>query len=169
MGERLAEAQLRSTKLQRLTALGWALSFLRAPRHAGLRAILRVSRNFRRVLHPRRSSSIVLCKVRLFPIAPVPKMLIDQIRANKSAIDRLGVKYGARRIRVFGSVARGAERPDSDVDFLVDFDRGYDLFAQRLPLARQLESLLGRPVEVIPEHELNRHIRDRVLSEAVEL
>ena len=47
VGERLAEAQLRSTKLQRLTALGWALSFLRAPRHAGLRPILRVSRNFR--------------------------------------------------------------------------------------------------------------------------
>jgi predicted nucleotidyltransferase len=100
---------------------------------------------------------------------PVHPMLIDQIRANKSAIDQLGVKYGARRIRVFGSVARGAERPDSDVDFLVDFDRGYDLFAQRLPLARHLESLLGRPVEVIPEYELNRHIRDRVLSEAVDL
>jgi predicted nucleotidyltransferase len=100
---------------------------------------------------------------------PVHPMLIDQIRANKSAIDQLGVKYGARRIRVFGSVARGAERPDSDIDFLVDFDRGYDLFAQRLPLARHLESLLGRPVEVIPEHELNRHIRDRVLSEAVDL
>ena len=47
VGERLAEAQLPSTKLQRLTALGWALSFLRAPRHAGLRPILRVSRNFR--------------------------------------------------------------------------------------------------------------------------
>jgi hypothetical protein len=47
VGERLAEAQRRSTKLQRLTALGWALSFLRAPRHAGLRPIVRVSRNFR--------------------------------------------------------------------------------------------------------------------------
>jgi predicted nucleotidyltransferase len=96
-------------------------------------------------------------------------MLLDRIRANKSEIDRLGGLYGARRIRVFGSVARGDERPDSDVDFLVDFDRGYDMFAQRLPLTRQLEILLGRPVEVIPEHELNRHIRNRVLSEAVEL
>jgi hypothetical protein len=47
VGERLAEALLRSTKLQRLTALGWALSFLRGPRHAGLGLILRVSRNFR--------------------------------------------------------------------------------------------------------------------------
>ena len=48
-GVRVAEfANLnRPTKLQRLTALGWALSFLRAPRHAGLRPILRVSRNFR--------------------------------------------------------------------------------------------------------------------------
>jgi predicted nucleotidyltransferase len=96
-------------------------------------------------------------------------MLLDRIRANKSEIDRLGVLYGARRIRVFGSVARGDEGPDSDVDFLVDFDRGYDMFAQRLPLTRQLETLLGRPVEVIPEHELSRHIRNRVLSEAVEL
>lgn len=96
-------------------------------------------------------------------------MLLDRIRSKKSAIDRLGAQYGARRIRVFGSVARGEERPDSDVDFLVEFDRGYDLFAQRLPFARQLESLLGRPVEVIPEHELNRHIRERVLTEAVDL
>ena len=47
VGERLAEALLRSTKLQCLTDFGWALSFLRAPRHAGLRPILRVSRNFR--------------------------------------------------------------------------------------------------------------------------
>jgi predicted nucleotidyltransferase len=39
---------------------------------------------------------------------------------------------------VFGSVARGEQRPDSDIDFLVDFPRGNDLFAQRLPLAERL-------------------------------
>ena len=57
-------------------------------------------------------------------------MLLNDIHARRSAIADLGSQYGARHIRVFGSVARGEERPDSDVDILVEFDRGYDLFAQ---------------------------------------
>ena len=96
-------------------------------------------------------------------------MLLNELHAKRKLISDLGCRYGARRIRVFGSVARGEERADSDVDFLVDFPRGYDLFGQRLPLIEKLSELLHRPVEVIPEHELNRHIRDRVLKEAVEL
>ena len=96
-------------------------------------------------------------------------MLLNDLHAHKSAICDLGSRYGARNIRVFGSVARGEERPDSDVDFLVEFDRGYDLFAQRLPLARHLAELVGRAVDLVPEHELNRHLRDRILKEAVEL
>jgi len=96
-------------------------------------------------------------------------MLLNELHAKKKVISALGSQYGARRIRVFGSVARGEERPGSDVDFLVDFPRGYDLFGQRLPLAEKLSELLHRPVEVIPEHELNQHIRDQVLKEAVEL
>lgn len=96
-------------------------------------------------------------------------MLLDKLRAQKSAITALGGQYGARRIRVFGSVARREERPDSDVDFLVEFPCGYDLFTQRLPLAEKLADLLHRKVELIPEHELNRHIRERVMREAVEL
>lgn len=96
-------------------------------------------------------------------------MLLDELHAQREAIHTLSRRYGARRIRVFGSVARREERVDSDVDFLVDFPRGYDLFAQRIPLADQLAQLLQRPVEVVPEHELNRHIRDHVLREVVEL
>jgi predicted nucleotidyltransferase len=96
-------------------------------------------------------------------------MLLDQLHNQKNQIAALGEQYGARRIRVFGSVARGEERSDSDVDFLVDFDRGYDLFLQRLPLTRQLSELLGRHVDLIPEHELNEHLRESVLRESVEL
>lgn len=96
-------------------------------------------------------------------------MLLDELHAKKEMILALGDKYGARRIRVFGSVARGEERPDSDVDFLVDMPRGYDLFGQRLPLTEQLAELLARPVELVPEHELNLHIREHVLKEAVDL
>ncbi len=96
-------------------------------------------------------------------------MLLDELRTQKLVLAALCNQYGARRMRVFGSVARGEERPDSDVDFLVDFPRGYDLFAQRLPLTEKLAALLNRRVELIPEHELNQHIRDQALKEAVEL
>ena len=92
-------------------------------------------------------------------------MLLGELHLKRDAIQRLGRQYGARRIRVFGSVARREERTDSDVSFLVDFPRGYDLFAHRRPLAQ----LLKRPVELTPEHELNRHIREQVMREVVEL
>ncbi|MBX3628556.1 MAG: nucleotidyltransferase family protein [Nitrosomonas sp.] len=96
-------------------------------------------------------------------------MLIEQLHQQRTIIAEIAHRYGARRIRVFGSVARGEDLPESDIDFLVDFPRGYDLFTQRLPLAEALSGLLGRTVEVVPEHELNWHIRRQVLSEAVDL
>ena len=96
-------------------------------------------------------------------------MLIDEIRNQKALIQSIAHQYGANRIRVFGSVSKGEDRSDSDVDFLVSLPVGYDLFAQRLPLAEKLSELLGRKVDLIPEHELNQHIRQRVLDEAVDL
>jgi predicted nucleotidyltransferase len=67
--------------------------------------------------------------------------LLDQLLAQKNQIAALGEQYGARRIRVFGLVARGEDRSDIDVDFLVDFDHGYDLFRQRLPLLGKIREL----------------------------
>lgn len=96
-------------------------------------------------------------------------MLLEKLHAQREAINAACRQYGARRIRVFGSVARGEERPDSDIDFVVDFPPGYDLFTQRLPLAERLAEIIGRKLDVIPEHELNRHIREAVLKEAVDL
>lgn len=95
--------------------------------------------------------------------------LLTELINKKNQIEALRLKYGARRIRVFGSVARGEESKDSDIDFLIDFPRGYDLFTQRLPLTESLKELLGRPVDLIPEHEVNRHIKDHVLQEAIDI
>ena len=96
-------------------------------------------------------------------------MLIDTIHAHRDELSALAKQYGARRLRVFGSVARREEGPDSDVDFLVDFPAGYDLFRQRIPLSDRLAEFVGRKVDLIPEHELNKHIRPYVLREAVDL
>lgn len=93
-------------------------------------------------------------------------MLLQELHEKQKEILILASEYGARRIRVFGSVARGEERPDSDIDFLVDFPHGYDLFTQRMPLCEKLMELTGRKVDLVPEHELNRHLRNAVLKEA---
>jgi len=96
-------------------------------------------------------------------------MLLDQLRQMNVHLNGIAEQFGASRLRVFGSVARGEESAESDVDFLVDLPKGYDLFAQRLPLTQKLADILNRKVELIPEHELNAHMRQKILAEAVSL
>ena len=96
-------------------------------------------------------------------------MLLQTLHSKRDVIVAAGKEFGARRIRVFGSVARGEETTESDIDFLVDLPSGYDLFAQRLPLEERLAEITGRQVDLVPEHELNRHLRSYVLAEAVDL
>ena len=96
-------------------------------------------------------------------------MLLNQLRQMNPSLNSIAAQFGASRLRVFGSVARGEETPDSDVDFLVDLPRGYDLFTQRIPLAQALGQLVHRKVDLVPEHELNPHLRAQVLAEAVTL
>jgi len=74
-------------------------------------------------------------------------------------------KHGAKNIRLFGSVARGEERPDSDVDFLVELEEGRSLMDLG-GLLMDLQKLLGRNVDVVTEKGLHWYIKDRVLHEA---
>ncbi len=92
--------------------------------------------------------------------------LRDRLPELRDPITRAARESGARDVRVFGSVARGEERPDSDVDVLVALDRGRTL----LDLARlelRLEALLGRPVDVVTEAGLREPVRTAALRDAV--
>ncbi len=93
-------------------------------------------------------------------------MGIDELKEKREEILRVAAKHGAFNVRVFGSVARGEAGPESDVDFLVQLEAGTTLLNQAA-LARELEQLLGRKVQVVSERGLRRRIRDRVLREAV--
>lgn len=96
-------------------------------------------------------------------------MGIDEILADKrDEIIRIANKYGARNLRVFGSVARGEAGPESDVDFVVRFEPGRSLLDQS-NMILDLQELLGRKVEIASEKWLNEHIKEQVLSEAVPL
>lgn len=87
---------------------------------------------------------------------------------NKAAILKIAEQHGACNVRVFGSTARGENRPGSDVDFLVDLDPGRDLFDLGGLLA-DLKDLLNTNVDLVEASCLHPYIRDRVLSEAVRL
>jgi len=88
------------------------------------------------------------------------------LTTERDHILRIAAKYGARNIRIFGSVARGEADTASDVDFLVDLEPGRSLLDLG-GLQMELESLLGCRVDVVTERGLTARIRDRVLREAV--
>ena len=90
----------------------------------------------------------------------------ELVRARREEILRIAAKHGARNVRVFGSVARGAADQASDVDFLVELEPGRSILDLG-GLQAGLESLLGCPVDVVTVRGLKARIRDQVLREAV--
>ena len=98
---------------------------------------------------------------------PVP-LLARRAREHRDEILVLLERSGLSNPRLFGSVARGEDKPNSDVDFLVDVPVGISL----LTLARcqaQLEALLGAPVDLVPAADLKTGLASDVLAEAVPL
>jgi hypothetical protein len=89
----------------------------------------------------------------------------EQIQLNREDIIRLAKRYGVTEMRVFGSVARGEDTPESDIDFLVDMEPGRSLFDLG-GLLVDLENLLGCKVDVLTEKSLHWYIREKVLREA---
>jgi len=95
-------------------------------------------------------------------------MKLDDVRRLRPQIDEIARRHGARRVRIFGSVARGTADAGSDVDFLVDLEEGRSLLDLG-GLLTDLEALLGTRVDVATPGGLKRRIRARVLEEAVPL
>lgn len=96
-------------------------------------------------------------------------MTLAELRESKRAlIVGLAAGRGAYNVRVFGSVARGENDPDSDVDFLVDLEAGRSL-SDLGGLLMDLEAALGAKVDVVTEKGLRPRVRERVLAEAVAL
>lgn len=92
--------------------------------------------------------------------------LRDRLPEIRDEIQRAAAESGAGSVRIFGSVARGEERAESDVDFLVALEPGRSL----LDLARlelRLEELLGRSVDVVTEAGLRESVRTAALRDAI--
>ncbi|MEM9539534.1 MAG: nucleotidyltransferase family protein [Cyanobacteria bacterium P01_E01_bin.42] len=92
--------------------------------------------------------------------------LKQRVREKREAIAEIAAKHGAFNVRIFGSVARGEETENSDIDLLIDYD-----LAKTSPwfpggLLMDLQDLLQCKVDIVTEKGLSPLIRERVLQEA---
>jgi len=105
--------------------------------------------------------------------------MVEQVKAaegieeilsdSREEILQLAAKHGAFNVRVFGSVARGEATPDSDVDFLVDWDYEHISDWGGAGLFEELEALLGRKVDIATEQQLRPGMRERIIKESIPL
>lgn len=88
-------------------------------------------------------------------------MKVSEIQTRVSPILRA---HGVKRASVFGSVARGEDHLESDVDILVQLGQPMGLFAY-MSLIRQIEESLGRKIDLVTENNLNKFVKPYVLPE----
>ena len=91
-----------------------------------------------------------------------PADILRVLRENRDRTSELGALY----LGVFGSVARGEARPDSDVDILVELDE--QTFDRYMDLKIFIEDLLDRRVDLVQRDRIKPALRDQILSEVVD-
>jgi uncharacterized protein len=92
--------------------------------------------------------------------------LLDTLREKRAEILQIAANHGAFNVRVFGSVVRGEETPESDIDFLIDYDPQKTTPWFPGGLLMDWQDLLGRKVDVLTEYGVSPLIREQVFSEA---
>jgi predicted nucleotidyltransferase len=90
-----------------------------------------------------------------------PNKFIEQLKAHQSELERMGV----HRIGLFGSCLRGDQRPDSDVDVLVEFNKESHKLVNLVQLGDYLETIFGRRVELMTPESLSPYIGPHILRE----
>lgn len=93
-------------------------------------------------------------------------MLLHELQQQRQKILQLATQYGAKNLRIFGSVARGEANQNSDIDFLVEMQSS---LLTRIALIQDLETLLNTKVDVVTELGLHEHLRAHILKEAIPL
>ncbi len=95
-------------------------------------------------------------------------MTINKLKEYKNDILRIALLHGAKNIKVFGSVARGEENQNSDVDFVVEMGKGKTVL-NRIALMQDLKKLLGQEVDVVTYKSLREKIKNDLIRDAIDL
>jgi predicted nucleotidyltransferase len=91
--------------------------------------------------------------------------LRDLLIENRNEILATAARHGAEQIRLIGSVARGTDGPESDIDFLVTWEPWTSLF-DSAALSEELEQLLGRKVDLASDGWVRPELRESVYRDA---
>ena len=89
------------------------------------------------------------------------KQIIDLLKQNIDKFEKLGIK----RVGVFGSFVSGKHTQKSDVDLLIEFQRGQKTFRNFIEAANFTESLLGRNVDLLTPESLSPHLAAYIKKE----
>ena len=111
------------------------------------------------------SVAVILASPPLLPYDPGTmrrEEVLRRLSEHRAELERLGV----RSLHLFGSLARGDARPESDVDLLIEFDKPVGLF-HFFRVQHGLEVILGRSVDLVMKDAIKRQLRTRILAEAV--
>jgi len=92
----------------------------------------------------------------------------NTLKNKRDEILTIAKKYGAKNIRIFGSMARGEENLQSDLDIIVEMEKGSSLL-DIIAIKQDIEELLGLNVDIVTEASISPYIREMVLKEAVNL
>jgi hypothetical protein len=100
--------------------------------------------------------------IRGLPDTPIGRRL----RRNRSALLAVAARHGAKNLRVFGSVARGEDTFESDVDIVADLPSGIGLL-ELGEFERELSEILKANVDLVPSDGLRPRVRVEVDTEAI--
>lgn len=89
-----------------------------------------------------------------------------QVQVDREELERLCARYRVGRLSFFGSVLREDFDPGSDVDVLVEFERGHTPGLGFVRLQRELSEVIGRKVDLHTHHSLSRYFRDEVREQS---
>ncbi|MHB8853481.1 MAG: nucleotidyltransferase family protein [Ignavibacteriaceae bacterium] len=95
-------------------------------------------------------------------------MSLTKLKKYKKDILKIASLHGAKNIKVFGSVARGEQNQNSDIDFVVEMEKGKTVL-NRIALMQDLKKLLGQEVDVVTYKSLREKIKHDIIKDAVEL
>lgn len=88
------------------------------------------------------------------------------VSVDEARLKEVCERYGVASLEVFGSVARGDDGPESDVDLLYVLKPGTVATWAFLGLEDELAELLGRPVDLVGRNSINKYLREQVLKDA---
>ena len=86
---------------------------------------------------------------------------------NNRKVEEILKRYGVKIMAIFGSVAKNTDTEDSDLDLIVEFEKGRKNLFKMIELSQKLSDLLGVKVDLLTKDSISRYLRDKIDKEKI--